>query len=626
MSDEQDSLVKEARERYAAAGTFYRDIRTNAFEDLEFRAGRQWPDHLKLQREADQRPCLTNNRLPQFVRQVTNELRQNMLALRVAPNGEGARQDTAEIIKGLFKAIENSSTAEAAYVTAFESAVQIGFGYIRVVTEYESPTSFNQVLKIKRVRNSFSVTLDHNATELDGSDAKWAFVEEMMPKSEFNAKYPDSNACTSNVWGNVEVINSAGGWFTQDNARVVEYFRMVMKSKTLAMLEDGTVMLNDIAKKLGHKIVRTRETEVPEVEWYKLNGLEVLEKTVFPGFYIPIIPVYGAEIDLNGELVYEGIIRNAKDSQRMYNYWLSAETETISLAPKAPVIGAEGQFDGDRNKWESVNRRNYSHITYTPQSLNGTVLPAPYRLNNEANISAITQARMGATEDMKAATGIYTAALGQPSSEQTGKAINARVGQSQLNNAHFNFNLGIAYKHVGRVLLSAIPYIYDTPRVVRIMGDGGDFETVEVNKKLQAEGVEKFYDLTVGMYDVYIDAGPAFATRRREAVDALLSWNQTFPQLSQIGGDLVASAMDWSGSRELSMRLKKMLPPEINGGNINPQQLMQENEALKQELAQLQEVQMKIASQERIAAANNETKLTVAEINAFKSPEGTRND
>lgn len=626
MSDEQDSLVKEARERYAAAGTFYRDIRTNAFEDLEFRAGRQWPDHLKLQREADQRPCLTNNRLPQFVRQVTNELRQNMLALRVAPNGEGARQDTAEIIKGLFKAIENSSTAEAAYVTAFESAVQIGFGYIRVVTEYESPTSFNQVLKIKRVRNSFSVTLDHNATELDGSDAKWAFVEEMMPKSEFNAKYPDSNACTSNVWGNVEAINSAGGWFTQDNARVVEYFRIVMKSKTLAMLEDGTVMLNDIAKKLGHKIVRTRETEVPEVEWYKLNGLEVLEKTVFPGFYIPIIPVYGAEIDLNGELVYEGIIRNAKDSQRMYNYWLSAETETISLAPKAPVIGAEGQFDGDRNKWESVNRRNYSHITYTPQSLNGTVLPPPYRLNNEANISAITQARMGATEDMKAATGIYTAALGQPSSEQTGKAINARVGQSQLNNAHFNFNLGIAYKHVGRVLLSAIPYIYDTPRVVRIMGDGGDFETVEVNKKLQTEGVEKFYDLTVGMYDVYIDAGPAFATRRREAVDALLSWNQTFPQLSQIGGDLVASAMDWSGSRELSMRLKKMLPPEINGGNINPQQLMQENEALKQELAQLQEVQMKIASQERIAAANNETKLTVAEINAFKSPEGTRND
>ena len=626
MSDEQDSLVKEARERYDAAGTFYRDIRTNAFEDLEFRAGRQWPDHLKLQREADQRPCLTNNRLPQFVRQVTNELRQNMLALRVAPNGEGARQDTAEIIKGLFKAIENSSTAEAAYVTAFESAVQIGFGYIRIITEYESPTSFNQVLKIKRVRNSFSVTLDHNATELDGSDAKWAFVEEMMPKSEFNAKYPDSNACTSNVWGNVEAINSTGGWFTQDNARVVEYFRMVMKSKTLAMLEDGTVMLNDIAKKLGHKIVRTRETEVPEVEWYKLNGLEVLEKTVFPGFYIPIIPVYGAEIDLNGELVYEGIIRNAKDSQRMYNYWLSAETETISLAPKAPVIGAEGQFDGDKNKWESVNRRNYSHITYTPQSLNGTVLPPPYRLNNEANISAITQARMGATEDMKAATGIYTAALGQPSSEQTGKAINARVGQSQLNNAHFNFNLGIAYKHVGRVLLSAIPYIYDTPRVVRIMGDGGDFETVEVNKKLQAEGVEKFYDLTVGMYDVYIDAGPAFATRRREAVDALLSWNQTFPQLSQIGGDLVASAMDWSGSRELSMRLKKMLPPEINGGNINPQQLMQENEALKQELAQLQEVQMKIASQERIAAANNETKLTVAEINAFKSPEGTRND
>lgn len=624
MSDFEDSVVAEALDRYAAAGVFYRDIRNQAIEDLEFRAGKQWPDYIRLQRETDQRPCLTNNRLPQFVRQVTNDLRQNMLQLRVAPNGDGARQDTANIIQGLFRAIEQTSTAETAYITAFESAVQVGFGYMRVVTDYESPMSFNQVLKIKRVRNAFAVTLDHNSTELDGSDAKWGFIEEMMPRKAFEEKYPDAKVCGMGTWGEQLTSGARAGWFLGDEVRVVEYFRIVTKRKKLAMLEDGSVVLEDIAKKLGKPVLRTRDTDVPEVEWYKLNGMEVLEQTTFPGFYIPIIPVYGAELDLNGELIYEGLIRNAKDSQRMYNYWLSAETEAIALAPKAPVIGAEGQFDGDKTKWDSVSRRNYSYITYTPQTLNGTLLPPPFRLNNEANIAAITQARMGASEDMKAATGIYTAALGAPSSEQTGKAINARVGQSQLNNAHYNFNLGVSYKHLGRVLLSALPYVYDTPRVVRIIGESGDYESVEVNKKLQQGGVEQFFDLTVGAYDVYIDAGPAFATRRREAVDALMAWNQNFPQLSEVGGDLLAASMDWPGARELSMRLKKMLPPGVLGDNINVQQLMQENEGLKAQLAELQGDQMKIASTERIAAANNETKLQVALINS--DAKGTRND
>lgn len=624
MSDFEDSVVTEALDRYAAAAVFYRDIRSQAIEDLEFRAGKQWPDYIRLQRETDQRPVLTNNRLPQFVRQVTNDLRQNMLQLRVAPNGDGARQDTANIIQGLFKAIEQTSTAETAYITAFESAVQVGFGYMRVVTDYESPMSFNQVLKIKRVRNAFAVTLDHNSTELDGSDAKWGFIEEMMPRKAFEEKYPDAKVCGMSTWGEQLASGARAGWFLGDEVRVVEYFRIVTKRKKLAMLEDGSVVLEDIAKKLGKPVLRTRDTDVPEVEWFKLNGMEVLEQTTFPGFYIPIIPVYGAEIDLNGELIYEGLIRNAKDSQRMYNYWLSAETEAIALAPKAPVIGAEGQFDGDKSKWDSVSRRNYSYITYTPQTLNGTLLPPPFRLNNEANISAITQARMGASEDMKAATGIYTAALGAPSSEQTGKAINARVGQSQLNNAHYNFNLGVSYKHLGRVLLSALPYVYDTPRVIRIIGESGDYESVEVNKKLQQGGVEQFFDLTVGAYDVYIDAGPAFATRRREAVDALMAWNQNFPQLSEVGGDLLAASMDWPGARELSMRLKKMLPPGVLGDNINTQQLMQENEGLKAQLAELQGDQMKIASTERIAAANNETKLQVALINS--DTKGARND
>lgn len=624
MSDFEDGVVTEALDRYAAAAVFYRDMRSQAIEDLEFRAGKQWPDYIRLQRETDQRPVLTNNRLPQFVRQVTNDLRQNMLQLRVAPNGDGARQDTATIIQGLFKAIEQTSTAETAYITAFESAVQVGFGYMRVVTDYESPMSFNQVLKIKRVRNAFAVTLDHNSTELDGSDAKWGFIEEMMPRKAFEEKYPDAKVCGMGTWGEQLTSGARAGWFLGDEVRVVEYFRIVTKRKKLAMLEDGSVVLEDIAKKLGKPVLRTRDTDVPEVEWFKLNGMEVLEQTTFPGFYIPIIPVYGAEIDLNGELIYEGLIRNAKDSQRMYNYWLSAETEAIALAPKAPVIGAEGQFDGDKSKWDSVSRRNYSYITYTPQTLNGTLLPPPFRLNNEANISAITQARMGASEDMKAATGIYTAALGAPSSEQTGKAINARVGQSQLNNAHYNFNLGVSYKHLGRVLLSALPYVYDTPRVIRIIGESGDYESVEVNKKLQQGGVEQFFDLTVGAYDVYIDAGPAFATRRREAVDALMAWNQNFPQLSEVGGDLLAASMDWPGARELSMRLKKMLPPGVLGDNINVQQLMQENEGLKAQLAELQGDQMKIASTERIAAANNETKLQVALINS--DSKGTRND
>lgn len=613
---EEEALLREARNRYDEGTIFYADIRRNALEDLQFRAGDQWPEQLKQQREAEMRPCLTNNRLPQFTRQVTNEFRQNKMALRVSPAGDGASQDTAEVVQGLFRTIEYNSNADTAYVTAIESAVNTGVGYMRVVTEYESPQSFNMVLRVKRVRNIFTVTLDPNAQELDGSDAKWCFIEELMPKAEFEAEYPDAKICNTTMWSSGLPEAWMASWYTGDQVKVVEYFRKVMKVKTLCLLADGKAVFKEIADKLGVEVVKTRKTKVPVIEWYSLNGYEVLEKTEFPGEYIPVVPVYGSELDLNGEIIYEGLIRNAKDSQRMYNFWLSAETETIMAAPKAPILGAEGQFDGDKKKWDSVTKRNFGYITYTPQTLNGTLLPPPYRLNNEANIQAITQARMGAVEDMKAATGIYTAALGAPSAEQTGRAINARVGQSQLNNAHYNDNLSVAYRHLGRILLSATPFVYDTARVLRIINDVGETTEVQVNQKYKENEVEKLFDLTVGRYDIIIDSGPAFATRRRETVDAMMQWNQSFPQLSEMGGDIIAAAMDWPGARELASRLKKMLPPGVNGDNINPQQLMQENEQLKAQLAELQEVQMKLASSEKIAMMDNHTRLEVAQIKA----------
>ncbi|MGZ3770068.1 MAG: portal protein [Bdellovibrio sp.] len=561
----EDEVLRIARERFTLAEEAEREVRELALEDLKFRAGEQWPDKLKNERENDGRPCLVINRIPQFVRQITNDQRQNRPSIKVSPVDDNADIETAKIFQGLIRHIENNSGADVAYDTAFESAVTSGFGYFRIITDYVSPESFEQEVRIEPIDNPNNVYLDPNSKKPDGCDANWGFVFSDIPKDDFTAEFGDSEVAKSNDWQ--ALCDEIPGWITSSTVRVSEYFYKDFKTVDLVLLSNGTTVEKSQLPKelpLGVEVDKERTAKVPVIKWLKINGSEILEKTVFPGSYIPIIPVYGEKLNINGKKVLEGVIRHAKDPQRMYNYWKSTETETIALAPRAPFIVAEGQIPKEYEfQWATANRKNNAYLTYKPTTIAGQPVSAPQRQVFEPPVQAITQASMMAADDMKGTTGIYDAGLGAQSNEKSGIAIQRRNNQSQTSNFHFTDNLTRSLRHAGRILVEIIPIVYDTPQAVRIIGEDGEEEVIKINQLFEHKGKEVTYDLSAGKYDVTVETGPSYATKRQEALASMIELTRSYPKVAEVAGDLMVKNMDWPGSPEIAERLKKTLPPGL---------------------------------------------------------------
>jgi hypothetical protein len=612
--DAQQKLLDHAKECFKQASEAESSIRNDALDDLKFFEGEQWDDAIKRARQMDQRPCLTINRLPQFVRQITNEQRQNRPSVQVNPVDDGADVETAEIIQGLIRHIEYDSGADSAYDTAFFGAACFSFGYWRVTTEYSDPLSFEQDIKIKRIRNPFTVYYDPHAKEADFSDAEWAFVVETMGKETFRKLYPDAELSQMEDWTSV-----GDGWVDESACRVAEYFWKDREPAKIIQTVTGEVMekdeFNKVCDELGISVEQRksliqaeRDTELTKIKWAKINGIEVLEETEWAGRWIPIVKVVGDEFDIDGKLVLKGIVRDAKEPQRQFNFMKSAATEAIALAPKAPFVAAEGQLEGREREWGAANQKSFAFLQYKQVSLNGTPAPPPQRMNAEPAIQAITAAMMESADDLKAVTGIYDASLGAQGNETSGKAILARQQQAQGANFHYLDNLTRAMRHTGRILLDLIPKIYDTPRVIRIIGEDGSPDMAAIGQQDQItpdqakkwETYKKIYDLGLGKYDVTVSTGPSYQSRRQEAVSSMLDLIKADPQVLQIAGDLLVKNMDWPGSQDIAKRLKLMLPPAIqqaenNESTMPPEaqqaiaQLTQQSQQLQQQLQQAQQ-------------------------------------
>lgn len=628
-SSEKDDFLKIARKRFSLAEDAESEIRKLALEDLRFRAGEQWPDDVRQSRDLDRRPCLTINRIPQFIRQITNDQRQNRPSIKVSPVDNNADVETAKVFQGIIRHIEYNSNADVAIDTAFEGAAIKGIGYFRVVTDYVTPESFEQEIFIKRVKNSFSVYLDPGYQEPDGSDANWGFIFEDLTKEDYKNQFPDSEMASMEDWRSIG--DNAPGWASEETVRVAEYFYKEFQTKTLYLLSDKSVVEEDaleLAAASGLEIVSKKTTQVPIIKWCKINAVEKLEETEWAGRWIPIIPVLGDELDVDGKRILEGIVRHAKDPQRMYNYWATSETEQIALAPKAPFIGVEGQFEGHENQWKQANIKNYAYLEYKPKTLaGGQAAPPPQRNVYEPAVAAITQARMQSSEDLKATTGIYDAALGNRANETSGVAIQRRANQAQTANFHYVDNLSRSLRHLGRILVDLIPKVYDTERAIRIVGEDDSQEIVFINQIFERNGKPVQYNLSAGKYDVTISNGPSYATKRQEALASMLDLTKAYPQVAQVAGDLMIKNMDWPGATEIAERLKKTMPPEIvadekeQNQQIPPQlaqQMQQMNqmiEQLTQQNNQMQDAmktkQMELDSKERIEMAKLETQARI---------------
>jgi hypothetical protein len=567
------------------------------------------------------RPCLTINKLPQHVRQVTNDQRQNRPSGKVIPVDDKADVEVAEIFDGLVRHIEYISDADVAYDTACENQVSYGEGYIRLLTEYCDDNTFNQDIKIGRIRNSFSVYMDPTIQDPCGSDAQWCFITEDLTKEEYERQFPDAQPISSMMQQGVG-DSSTSQWISENTVRIAEYFYIEHEKATLNLYYGnvsamkGSVEDQEMVMR-GMKPIRTRTVDIKKVKWCKINGFEVLESQDWAGASIPVVRVVGNEFEVDGRIYVSGIVRNAKDAQRMYNYWTSQEAEMLALAPKAPFIGYGGQFEGYEQQWKTANTTNWPYLEVNPDVTDGAggVLPLPQRAPPPLPQTGLIQAKMGASDDIKGTTGQYDSSLGQTSNERSGKAILARERQADVGTYHYVDNLARAVRYITRQIVDLVPKIYDTERIARIIGIDGETDIVKVNpnqpmpvnKIVDQQGIvlEKIYNLGVGKYDVCVTTGPSYMTKRQEALEAMAQLLQGNPQLWAVAGDLFIKNMDWPGAQEMSKRFAKTIDPKImEGGDDSPEmqaakmQMDAMNQEMEQMMSMLQNVSKSVEVQE----------------------------
>lgn len=630
VSKEDASFLDVAFNRFKLAAEAEVEIRRRENEDLKFSVGDQWDDEVKRGRDQDKRPCLTINKLPQYIHQITNDQRQNRPSIKVSPADSLATDDTAKVFQGLIRHIEDKSHADIAYDTAFDGTARKGRGFFRIITDYCDPSSFNLEIFIKRIRNSSCVYMDPNFKEPDGSDMNWCFITEDMPMDDFKNEFPDSEIASLDDF--VSLGDNRKDWVNKDTVRIAEYFYKEFVETTIYLLSSGDVVNDeDLTKSengepslpAGVKILDSRKASIPKIKWAKINALEKMDETEWPDIYIPVIPVLGDEVEVDGDIHFEGIIRHAKDPQRMLNYMASAEAEAIALAPKAPFVGAEGQFEGHEEKWQAANVKNYPYLEYKPTSVQGVQVPPPQRNTFEPAVMAITQARQMANDDLKGTTGVYGSQMGQQSNEQSGLAIQRRIAQSQTSNFHLIDNLTRSIRHAGRILVNIIPQVYDTAQVVRTLGEDGKPEMVAINQIFEKDGKQQGHFLSKGKYDVAITTGPSFATKRQEAVASMIDLTRSYPQMTQFAGDLMVRGMDWPGADLIADRLMRSLPPGIaddpkNGQpQLPPQaqaqmtQMNQMIQGLTQQLHSAQDIldnkKYELSSRERVAQLDRDS-------------------
>lgn len=626
-NDELDDL----KEAFEAAQDAFNENYDAALDDFRFaRLAEQWPYRIQRQRELDGRPCLTINRLPSFIRQVVNDARQNKPSINVHPVDSHADVETAEIINGLIRHIEQSSDADVAYDTSLEHAVTGGFGWFGINTRYATDDGFEQDIVIEAKPNCFSIYGDPTSTAADSSDWNSAFELSSYTKKAFEDRWDGADAVSFEGRGvgktpeaDGENVTVASCWTREKSARQIVALSAPAMDADPSAMGAASMLLppnmvidlkvyeanKDLFDAIGVRVLgQPRDVPSFKVTQRLCSGADVLETVPWAGKYIPIVPVYGEDLNIEGRRRLRSLVRDAKDPQRMFNYWRTVSTELVALAPKAPVIGAAGSFVTDADKWATANIETHAYIEYDP--ISGQ--PPPQRQGFPSMPAGAIQESLNASDDMKSIMGLHDASLGARSNETSGVAIMARQREGDVSSFHFIDNLSRSIRHAGRIILDLIPTVYSTPRMLRILGPDGDADAVRCapNGQWPAGGpitanspqpqpmaggppmqppgqppvaaaapaeppegspqdreaeLSRVFDLTVGKYDLVVTAGPSYTTQREEAASQMIELVRAYPQAAPIIGDLIAKNLDWPGSEEIAQRFKAMLPAQLQG-------------------------------------------------------------
>ena len=586
------AFLAEVRKRFTQGVTADATNRATFIDNLKAVVGlNQWDDRIKNEREANGRPCLNFNQLPTFINQIVGDQRESRPACKVRPSDNKATVDSARVMENLIRAIEADSHAEVARDKSFDTAVKGNHGARRIITEYESDDSFNQVIKVKPIRNPLSVVWDPLSVEWDKGDAEWLIIYSDLHKDIFEEKYPDATMV------NFDTIDSTmTEWYSKDKVRVAEYFKkksgetkvIVQLKHTLLVTDTGRPVLDDagdevpgprhgeiidkkdavnlepgieIAKDESGKEI-TRVVKSRKIVRYMVSGSDILEdEQEWPSKYWPVIPVEGRETDIEGKVYKKGLIDEAKDSMKSYNLSRNSEIETYAMAPKAPVTGTPKMFQGHEASWDMAHKKVLPRLLFNADSNFPGMKPE--RLPPPELSTAITQSTIQAREEMKGIIGIFNPGPWEISNEVSGRALDKRQHQSDVGSYEFIDNLSRSLELEYRIYIDLIPHVYDTQRAVKLLHLDGTVSTVNINEQVVENGERKVKnDLTVGRYDVIVTMGPNFSTQRQEAVSNMISLLQAAPQIAPFVAHLMVKNMDFADAQDLAKYLKMGLFPK----------------------------------------------------------------
>jgi hypothetical protein len=614
-------LLDQLKADYKTADDHWSENRKAAAEAIKFRVpGGQWDARIKRERESIGLPCIESDKINQYIRQVVNDGRQNRPSVKVSPE-EGGDIEVAEAFGGLIRSICDRSNADEAFDTGLDHAAGSGFGWLRVLTKPVREKSFLQDIDIRRVGNPLSVMLAPHSLA-DGSDARFGFVLDEIPKDDYKKRYPKAKETN---WQDAAYTE---GWVSDKNVRIVEYYYKVETTVTMHLLETGEEVEDKeyqaaIAEGIQVPVIavdaygkpQTRDFTVERVKWCRASGAEILEENDWLGKYIPIIPVYGNEINVEGKIVLYGLVKPAMDPQRLYNFSRSAFAQRVGMTPKAPWLMAEGQAEGYEEEWKTANSGQHQVLFYKAIDNNGTPVPPPQRIS-ASDVPAGFQADMEiAAHDIQASMGMYSASIGERSNEKSGKAIMARQREGDTATFHYQDNLNRAIRYLGRQLVDLIPKVIDSKRAARILGEDGVAKIVDIDPEQQApvqkiktaQGVKVIYNLNAGVYDVSISAGPSYTTKRQEQAEASLEMVRANPNMWVTHGDLIAKTQDWPGADEWAKRSKLTMPPELK------QAIEAEEDGVEPEVAAAQAQVKQVMEQARAAIEEREAALAQAQ-------------
>lgn len=618
-------FLETARKRFAAAEEAERRIRDEYLKDLYFVAGEQWDDAVLEERRQQRRPALTFNSLPTFVQQVANEARQSKPSVKFSPVDSASDLDTAKIYEGIARHIQYRSKADIAFEEALVYSTAGSFGYVGLTTDYVRDNSFDQEIRFRQFPEPLSV-YGVLIPSCRRERVPWAFVVEDISEDEFKERYPGSELASLS-WDSARNLCD---WVGEKTVRVAEYWYTETKRRKLLLLTDGTQLYRDEVDDVPKEAIeKERDVLQRTVKMCVTNGLEILDETEWAGDCIPIFAVLGRVLVIDGVPQVFSLVRFMRDPTKLVNIYKSAIAENIGKANRTQVIGYKGQFEGVERMWQESNVRNLAYLEVNPLTINSNLAPLPQIHQFEPAIQALSVAAAQEIDDLKRISGIYDASLGSEGNEKSGIAILRRQNQSSVTNLHFIDNLKRAQEEAGCALGYLIPRVYDTARQVRIMGEDEKERVVTVNAPAvdPETGEQTNYLLEADKYDVAVSTGPTYATKRQEAFDLLTQISQAYPQLVQVGGDIIFRNSDIPGADELADRLKKTLPPGLadddKAQQIPPEvkaqldqagqiinQLMDEREKLSSgvELKRLE-----LESRERIAAIQAQVDLAKTE-------------